>query len=181
VINGITTSDLSGSSVSTAGDVNGDGYDDLLVGAYFADPHGGNSGESYIIYGTDLGAPTDVPGTTGDDTLTATTANDIVIGGLGDDSLNQASNAGVVLKGGAGDDTLRIGDTNADTDIDNDDFLSIEGDNGQDTVALIGSGLSLDVTDDTLRISNVEIFDLGSTSNSFSIDKLIAAIQGAEL
>jgi hypothetical protein len=33
VINGVTTGDSSGRSVSSAGDVNGDGFDDLIVGA----------------------------------------------------------------------------------------------------------------------------------------------------
>jgi hypothetical protein len=34
VINGVSPSDYSGGSVSRAGDVNGDGYDDLIVGAF---------------------------------------------------------------------------------------------------------------------------------------------------
>ena len=40
-----------GSSVSSAGDVNGDGYDDLIVGAPqdYVVPH---AGEAYIVYGT---------------------------------------------------------------------------------------------------------------------------------
>ena len=51
---------FSGFSVSSAGDVNGDGYDDLIIGAIFANPNGGNSGETYVIYG---GAS--APGTNG--------------------------------------------------------------------------------------------------------------------
>jgi hypothetical protein len=36
--------------VSGAGDVNGDGLPDLIVGAHRADPNGGNSGRSYVVY-----------------------------------------------------------------------------------------------------------------------------------
>jgi hypothetical protein len=31
--------------------VNGDGLDDLIVGAYQADPNGDNSGKSYVVFG----------------------------------------------------------------------------------------------------------------------------------
>ena len=37
-IEGVAADDQSGRSVSAAGDVNGDGVDDLIVGAPFADP-----------------------------------------------------------------------------------------------------------------------------------------------
>jgi hypothetical protein len=40
--------DSSGVSVSNAGDVNGDGLDDLIVGAYKADS---KAGKSYVIFG----------------------------------------------------------------------------------------------------------------------------------
>jgi hypothetical protein len=45
-------SDYSGRSVSSAGDVNGDGLDDLIVGAYQADSSNkSNAGKSYVVFG----------------------------------------------------------------------------------------------------------------------------------
>ena len=55
--NGIADSDYSGFSVSGAGDVNGDGLDDLLIGAIFADAGGYDRGESYLVYGQPTGTP----------------------------------------------------------------------------------------------------------------------------
>ena len=55
VLNGITAYDTSGSSVSGAGDINGDGIDDLLIGAPYADPNGNSSGASYVVFGSDQG------------------------------------------------------------------------------------------------------------------------------
>ena len=53
---GIDATDLSGFSVSGAGDVNGDGFDDVIIGAYRADPGGDSSaGESYVVFGADGG------------------------------------------------------------------------------------------------------------------------------
>jgi hypothetical protein len=51
VINGVSGNDNSGRSVSSAGDVNGDGLADLIVGAYRDDPNGGNSGASFVVFG----------------------------------------------------------------------------------------------------------------------------------
>ncbi len=41
-----------------SGDINADGFDDIIIGAYAADPPGGvDAGETYIIFGSSLTAP----------------------------------------------------------------------------------------------------------------------------
>ena len=47
--------DNSGCSVASAGDVNGDGFDDLIVGAPCADPNGAYAGASYVVFGKAAG------------------------------------------------------------------------------------------------------------------------------
>jgi len=54
VLNGEAENDLSGSAVSNAGDINGDGIDDLVIGSHYANPNGGNSGTSYVVFGSDV-------------------------------------------------------------------------------------------------------------------------------
>lgn len=51
VFRGVDFGDRAGWAVSAAGDVNGDGYDDLLVGARYSDANGVFSGEAYLVFG----------------------------------------------------------------------------------------------------------------------------------
>ena len=65
VVNGISSGDESGISVSGAGDVNRDGFDDVIIGAHRATPYGSslpfsfNSGQSYVIFG-DTNFPSEI-------------------------------------------------------------------------------------------------------------------------
>ncbi len=58
-INGQAAGDRSGISVSSAGDINGDGIDDLIVGAHYAAPNGSKSGASYVVFGKSTGFSSD--------------------------------------------------------------------------------------------------------------------------
>ena len=51
IIQGDGIHDNAGYSVSSAGDVNGDGIADLIVGARMADGSGAGTGAAYVIYG----------------------------------------------------------------------------------------------------------------------------------
>jgi len=53
---GEDVADYSGSSVSGVGDVNNDGYDDFIIGAYQDDDGGSNAGQTYLILGRATGS-----------------------------------------------------------------------------------------------------------------------------
>jgi hypothetical protein len=51
VIQGDSAYDLAGWSVASAGDINADGFADLIVGANEGDDGGENAGEAYVVFG----------------------------------------------------------------------------------------------------------------------------------
>jgi len=108
-INGIAAYDFSGSSVSSAGDVNGDGFDDLIIGAFGADPYGINTaGQSYVVFGSNSGFGASL------NLSTLNGSNGFAINGIAsyDFSGFSVSSAGDV--NGDGFDDLIIGTRNAD-------------------------------------------------------------------
>src|SRR5262249_54134145 len=56
-IDGASDYDYVGSAVAGAGDVNGDGYADVIMGASFADIGGNTIGAAYVVFGRAAGGP----------------------------------------------------------------------------------------------------------------------------
>ena len=111
-LNGVAADDRSGFAVSNAGDINGDGLADLLIGAYRADPNGSESGASYVVFGRNTGQTGPFPGSLNLSDLDGT--NGFRLNGVaaGDHSGNAVSSAGDVNGDGLAD--LLIGASDAD-------------------------------------------------------------------
>jgi len=60
-VSGEAENDFAGASVASAGDVNGDGFDDLTIGAWGADPNGVLwAGSTYVVFGRASGFGTNL-------------------------------------------------------------------------------------------------------------------------
>ncbi|MCE2517947.1 MAG: FG-GAP repeat protein, partial [Alphaproteobacteria bacterium] len=111
-LDGNLTSDFSGFSVSTAGDVNGDDIDDLIIGAYQANPNGNDSGSTYIVFGRDTEADGNFAASIDLSSLDGTTGFRLDGEAANDESGYSVSAAGDV--NGDGIDDLIIGANAAD-------------------------------------------------------------------
>lgn len=180
VLTGLGANDQTGFSVSAAGDLNGDGFDDLVVGARYADPAGGaNAGKSYVVFGKSFTLSVSHLGNAGSETLTGSAGANDMVGGLGDDILNGKGGADVLI-GGAGNDRLAVSDLT---------FARVHGGTGTDTMALDGAGITLDLSaasnsriqdieaiditgagNNTLILSSLEVLNLSTTSNTVKVD-----------
>jgi Ca2+-binding RTX toxin-like protein len=133
-----------GLAVSNAGDVNGDGFDDIIVSAPVADGNATDTGNAYVIFGRGL------RGTTGDDSLVGSAGSnsiaglegdDYIFGAGGDDSLYGGA-GNDTLEGGAGADRLEGGTGSDIFIIDSADTLIENANEGTDTV-ITGSSFTL--------------------------------------
>ena len=91
--------DYSGCSVACAGDVNGDGYDDILIGAFHNGDEGSDSSQIYLILGKDSGWAMD----------TDLADSDASFYGVGADYISGASVAGAGDVNGDGYDDILVG------------------------------------------------------------------------
>ena len=125
LIDGIDAGDYSGAAVNAAGDVNGDGFDDIIIGAHHADPGGGsNIGESYIVFGVkETVSLLNLVGAGGDQTIQGGSQSDTIKARAGDDTVFGHQGADTLF-GNRGNDTLN-GGTGADR---------LYGQNGNDTL-----------------------------------------------
>jgi len=175
VINGIEEGDFSGRSVSGAGDVNGDGIDDVIIGALRADPNGNSyAGKSYVLFGVaDDSTPPDSPrtliGTNRTDTLTGGNKGDTLRGRNGNDTLIGLG-GNDTLDGGNGRDTL-IGGNGRDKLSGGNGKDRLDGGGGRDTLeggnnndSLLGGGGS-----DTLEGGNGRDMLIGGSGNDILI------------
>lgn len=96
VITGAAAGDQFGYAISSAGDFNGDGRDDFIVGAPFKNAPGAESGAAYVIYGASGGPSTNL-------------ANALMLGGeiAGDHFGHSVTDAGNFL--GTANDCVAVG------------------------------------------------------------------------
>jgi len=158
------------------GDVNGDGLADLIVGA--SDDFADSVGRSYVIFGATKGAfrksAVDQRGGDGDDKLTGTSKADVLVGGAGNDTLVGKGGADVLF-GGEGDDVFVLDASNAKALArrsgkggNTGQLARVDGGTGFDTLKLAGAGLTLDLA----RIAGQGAGAPGSTSRIKGIKRI---------
>lgn len=170
-----------------AGDVNGDGLTDLIVGDSHVDAGDRKgAGRSYVIFGSTKGAFSQSQfgqvGGSSNDTLTGTSGANGLAGGAGNDTL--VGNGGAdVLHGGAGDDVFVLNASNVKALANrfgkggNTTRLSrVDGGAGLDTLQLSGAGITLDlgkvanqggsVPGSVSRLESIERIDLTGSGNN---------------
>jgi hypothetical protein len=158
LINGITEGDATGAAVSNAGDLNSDGFDDLIVGSPGTDFNGDNAGSTYVIFGNNnFSGEVTHQGTAKDDDLKGTSIAERFDAGKGNDKMFGGGGADI-YHGNAGNDYIRISDLN---------FQLVDGGTGSDILGLGNKNLELNLADIGNKISGIEtIYLFGNGDNT---------------
>ncbi|MBL8497369.1 MAG: FG-GAP repeat protein [Nitrosomonas sp.] len=150
------------SSVSSAGDVNNDGFDDLIIGAPF-DNLEHFEGSSYVVFGrSDFGngGLPEILGTPEDDQLKGTSAAELFKAGDGNDRMIGRGGADE-FHGEAGNDYIQVLDLG---------FGLVDGGSGNDVLHTDGADLNLDLTDYLDKIQGIEAICLyGRGDNTLTL------------
>ena len=157
-IDGESKDDYSGFAVAGAGDVDGDGFADVIVGAFASDAKGASAGRSYVVLGGDYSNLARQVGGLGPDNLAGTADAELIVTGRGDDIVTGQGGADILYTG-AGKDLVRVPDAA---------FRRIDaGAHPEDTLQLQGAGLTLDLSQRADGdILGVEIIDLAGGGNT---------------
>ena len=149
-LRGSDDGDRLGQSVASA-DHNGDGFSDVILGAPGT---AAAAGLGAVWWGNDwLGDVVFRIGQGGADNIVGSSVSETLNGMGGADAYSA----------GAGDDRIEINDT---------DFFRVRGGGGEDTLALTGSSMTLDLTGlPPERLHSIEVVDLGDSNNLLRVDR----------
>jgi Ca2+-binding RTX toxin-like protein len=146
-----------GVTVSPAGDLNGDGFDDLIVAGRYdirSQSYLDSPGAAYVIYGhATSGPPIPAP----DLSFTGTSAQDNFAGQAGADTFHMEQGGNDVVFGGGGDDTFYFGASFTKDD-------AIDGGEGFDKLVLDGA-YDASVSFVQATLNNVEEIELVAGHN----------------
>lgn len=164
VFNGNDSSDQFGSSVSSAGDVNADGYSDLIIGAGFDDNNGKtDSGSARVVSGKTGSILYTFNGGDVDDRLGTSVSSvgdvdgdgysDLLVGAFGDDDNGKINSGSLYLF--SGDLNFDYWDTDGDGFLDNVDNCRLVSDGSQINTDGDLQGDACDTDDDNDDVADI--------------------------
>lgn len=174
-MNGITVSgtlagSMLGYSVAAGGDINGDGFADVLIGSlgYY-----GDGKQVLVLFGGDVTGSVTAEGTAAGDTLSVS-GGGAAVGGRGNDIIT-ATGEGNTLIGGAGHDLFEVSEPY---------FQKVDGGSGFDVLRFTQSGYTIRTgkgwwsnnRNAGLDIRNIEAIDLGGTGEGNALQLSRGAI-----